>query len=85
MCEDVHDTALGKKSRLCNSEFIYICKASGHTRAYVHVHPKEKKECLGGHTPKVNTTSFFFFFFFVFLGLHLRHMEVPRLDVKSEL
>ena len=29
--------------------------------------------------------SFFFFFFFVLLGLHLWHMEVPRLGVKSEL
>lgn len=27
----------------------------------------------------------FFFFFFVFLGLHPRHMEVPRLGVESEL
>ena len=26
-----------------------------------------------------------FFFFFVFLGLHLWHMEVPRLGVKTEL
>ena len=25
------------------------------------------------------------FFFLNFLGLHLRHMEVPRLRVKSEL
>ena len=25
------------------------------------------------------------FFFFFFLGLHLRHMEVPMLGVKSEL
>ena len=28
---------------------------------------------------------FFFFFFFCFLRLHLRHMEVPRLGVESEL
>ena len=28
---------------------------------------------------------FFFFFFLVFLGLHLRHVEVPRLEVKLEL
>ena len=28
---------------------------------------------------------FFFFFFLVFLGLHLWHIEVPRLRVKSEL
>jgi len=28
---------------------------------------------------------FFLFFFFVFLGLHLWHMEVPRLGVNSEL
>ena len=26
-----------------------------------------------------------FFFFYFFLGLHSRHMEVPRLGVKSEL
>ena len=26
-----------------------------------------------------------FFLSFVFLGLHLQHMEVPRLGVKSEL
>ena len=26
-----------------------------------------------------------FFFFFVFLGPHPRHMEVPTLEVKSEL
>ena len=28
---------------------------------------------------------FFFFFFFFFLGPHLRHIEVPRLGVESEL
>ena len=28
---------------------------------------------------------FFFFFFFAILGLHLQHMEVHRLGVKSEL
>ena len=28
---------------------------------------------------------FLFFMFLVFLGLHLQHMEVPRLDVESEL
>ena len=28
---------------------------------------------------------FFFFFFFFFLGLHPRHMEVPRQGVQSEL
>ena len=26
-----------------------------------------------------------YFFFLVFLGLHLRHMEVPRVLVQSEL
>ena len=29
--------------------------------------------------------TLFFFFFFSFLGPHPRHMEVPRLGVKSEL
>ena len=28
---------------------------------------------------------FFKFYFFVFLGLYPRHMEVPRLEVESEL
>ena len=40
-------------------------------------------------TPKspdeITQTFFFFFFFFVFLGLHPRHMAVPRLGVISEL
>ena len=32
------------------------------------------------------SVSFFFFFsFFIFLGLHLQHMEVPRLGAESEL
>ena len=30
-------------------------------------------------------SSFFFFFFFCLLGPHPRHMEVPRVGVKSEL
>ena len=29
--------------------------------------------------------SFLFFFFWSFLGLHLRHMQVPRIGVESEL
>ena len=29
--------------------------------------------------------SFCLFFFFVFLGLHLWHMDIPTLGVKSEL
>ena len=29
--------------------------------------------------------SVFFFFFFFFLGLHLQHMEIPRLGIRSEL
>ena len=31
------------------------------------------------------SVSFFLFLVFVFLGLHLHHMEVPRLGVESEL
>ena len=34
---------------------------------------------------QVLVLPFFFFFFFVSLGLHLWHMEVPSLGVKSEL
>ena len=33
-----------------------------------------------------HTVNFFFFFIFLpFLGPHVRHMEVPRLGVESEL
>ena len=42
-----------------------------------------KGRLLGGHA--MTGGFFFFFFFFAFLGLHQRHMEVPRLGVKSDL
>ena len=32
----------------------------------------------------VTRTMIIFFFFLVFLGLYLRHVEVPRLGVESE-
>ena len=35
--------------------------------------------------PKLQWDDDVFFSFFVFLGLHLCHMDVPRLGVKSEL
>ena len=39
--------------------------------------------CLHSHCPSLLPHLDLFFFFF--LGPHLRHMEVPRLGVKSEL
>ena len=52
-----------------------------HKRA--HLHKKEGEFYLAG---VVNQKGFFFFFFFfVFSGLHLQHMEVPRLGVELEL
>ena len=40
-------------------------------------------------TPQDNFVQFYFIYLFIylfcFLGLHLLHMEVPRLGVKSEL
>ena len=35
--------------------------------------------------PKKERIKCFFLSFFIFLGLHLQHMEVARLGVKSEL
>ena len=35
--------------------------------------------------PSLSPPNVLFFFFLPFLGLHLQHMEVPRLGVKSEL
>ena len=34
-----------------------------------------------GNFGKIHFFYFFFFFFFCFLGLHLRHMKVPRLGI----
>ena len=34
---------------------------------------------------RIDTYFLFLFFIFCFLGLDLQHMEVPRLEVKSEL
>ena len=33
----------------------------------------------------VSISCLYFFFFFFLLGLHLRHMEVPRVGIESEL
>ena len=38
-----------------------------------------------GHKSYFSRHPFVSFDFFCFLGRHLRHMEVPRLGVKSEL
>ena len=46
--------------------------------------PRPHQPCLGlamGHWAGYSS----FFFFFCFLGLHPRHMEIPRLGVESEL
>ena len=37
------------------------------------------------HTKELPAKDFFFLLSFVFLGSHLWHMEVPRLEVESEL
>ena len=34
---------------------------------------------------RFSCSLFFYFFIFVFLGLYLRHMEVPRQGAESEL
>ena len=56
--------------------------------------PRHPPSCMLGHLPPLSSwnSSFscldsynFLFYFFVFLGLHPRYMEVPRLGVKSEL
>ena len=39
----------------------------------------------GTYLEVVSLSRIFFFFFLVLLGLHLWHMEVPRLGVKLEL
>ena len=41
--------------------------------------------CATTGTPKPSSAFFFFLTFLFFLGLHLWHVEVPRLGVKSEL
>ena len=53
---------------------------------------KGKDACPRSHSQVGGTRAqpdsfiwIFLFFFLVFLGLHLRHMNIPRLEVKSEL
>ena len=41
--------------------------------------------CLQQWPETLQSDSFFFFFFFCFLGLHLWHMEIPRLGLESVL
>ena len=41
--------------------------------------------CYGNGSKPIQHFSLKFFFFFNFLSTHLRHMEVPRLGVESEL
>ena len=53
----------------------------------LYIFPKHSPQSLtlnhrGGSVPK---SVVYLFIYLVFLGLHLRHMEVPRLRVKSEL
>ena len=45
----------------------------------VCIHRRDRNALL------VKFVEIFFFLSFVFLGPHLRHMEVPRLGVESEL
>ena len=40
---------------------------------------------LGAWPLHLNIMLFIFFIFWSFLGLHLQHLEVPRLGVQSEL
>ena len=56
--------------------FLIHSSASGHLGCFVGV--------VGGWGAG-GLFFFFFFFFFCFLGLHPRHMKVPRLGVQSEL
>ena len=55
-----------------------------------HHRPNDKVDRLSlAHSTFLEGTSsvsfLFFFFLLVLLGLHPQHMEVPRLEVKSEL
>ena len=47
--------------------------------------PLFKGECEFQPRARKKTFFFFFFFFLSFLGQHLRHTEVPRQGVESEL
>ena len=62
--------------------YIYMCTQ------YVLDYKEEKVECSDkdfGLWNKRGYESWFYFFFFCFLGSHLRHMDVPRLRIESEL
>ena len=46
---------------------------------------EERDHCILFIGTVLKSIFFFFLFFLVFLGLYMRHMEVPRLGVESEL
>ena len=60
-----------------------------HVSLFCNSTVEEKEPVLSGILVMTGLPLFFFFFFFFlpfgFLRLHLRHMEVPRLGVESEL
>ena len=63
--------------------YINVLEYAYQTLSYVKNHHKNFKiEIL---IPLKICNNIFFFFFLVFLGVHLWHMEVTRLGVKSEL
>ena len=62
-----------------NSDLRGFCFMCLRARASVH-------SCIDQVTGSlIHSTQIFFFLSFVFLGLHLQHVEVPRLGVELEL
>ena len=63
------------------AKFLLPCKV---TSSFIGFRDQDR-DILGGECIILPTVlNCFFFFFFVFLGLHSRHIEFPRLGVKLE-
>ena len=62
---------------LCPAEWNYQEVPDRALSAPIHV-----SDCPDSSPACINDTNSSFFEILVFLGLHLRHMEVPRLEVE---
>ena len=68
----------------CKYQQVHELQMSWECSAWLQPWDREGAVLFSGHTV-LGVFFVFLFFCFCFLGLHLWHMEVPRLGVKSEL
>ena len=79
--------AVGSGSEDGAGDTGYGARQSRNPRLWSHIQECETPQCMNeAHLSGLAFYLFIYLFMYlVFLGLHLQHMEVPRLGVKWEL